>query len=124
MVPGVSYRARFEAVGDAGALVIARTRVRARLREVTISELLVTPSTRGVQIARALLSDVVRHADADYVAACAASGTSERRALIHAGFLPAPYLGPSFTARRLSTQIPDPTRWFNWRCSIGDLELF
>ena len=46
-VPGISYCARLETAGDAGALVIARGRIRGRLREVTISELIVTPSVRG-----------------------------------------------------------------------------
>ena len=123
-IPGFSYRARFEMDGDAGALVIARGRIRGRLSEVTISELLVTPSRRGVQIGRAVVSDLVRTADADYVAACAASGTAERSVLARTGFLPAPRLGPHFTARRLDPAGLDPSRWANWRCSIGDLELF
>jgi GNAT superfamily N-acetyltransferase len=123
-IPGASYWARFEVEGDAGALVIARGRVRGRLREVTISELLVTPSSQGARIGQAVLSDLVRTADADYVAACAASGTAERDVLARAGFLPVPRLGPHFTARRLNSVGLDPCRWGNWRCSIGDLELF
>jgi GNAT superfamily N-acetyltransferase len=123
-VPGISYAARFDSSGDAGALLIARSRVRSHFREVTISELLVTPSVRGVQIARALLADLASHTDADYVAACAASNTAERQALARAGFLPAPRLGPHFTVRRLHSTELDPARWQNWRCSIGDLELF
>jgi GNAT superfamily N-acetyltransferase len=123
-IPGLSYRARFETEGDAGALVIARGRVRGRLRELTISDLLVTPSSRGIQIGRAVVSDLIRATDADYVAGCAASGTAERRVLARAGFLPAPRLGPHFTARHLNPVAPDPFHWANWRCSIGDLELF
>ena len=123
-IPGFSYCARFEMDGDAGALVIARSRIRGRLSEVTISDLLVTPSSRGVQIGRAVVSDLVRAADADYVAACAASGTAERGVLARTGFLPVPRLGPNFTARRLNPAGLDPARWVNWRCSIGDLELF
>ena len=123
-IPGLSYQARFEMAGGAGALVIARGRVRGRFREVTISDLLVTPSTRGIQIGRAVVSDLVRTADADYVAACTASGTAERDVLSRAAFLPAPRLGPHFTARRLNPVGLDPSRWVNWRCSIGDLELF
>ncbi len=79
---------------------------------------------RGVQIARALIADLVRSTDADYVAICAARGTTERQALARAGFLPAPWLGPHFTARRLDSTGLDPARWHNWRCSIGDLEIF
>ncbi len=123
-IPGISYAARLEILGDAGALVIARGRVRGRFREVTISELLVTPSIRGVQIARSLLAELASRTDADYLAACAATGTSERIALARAGFLPVPRIGPHFTARRLSSAGLDPARWSNWRCSIGDLELF
>ena len=91
---------------------------------MTISELLVTPSIRGVQIARALLSDLVSSANADHVAACAATDTPERTALARTGFLPVPRIGPYFTARRLSSAGLDPSDWANWRCSIGDLELF
>jgi GNAT superfamily N-acetyltransferase len=123
-VPGLSYVARFEMVGDAGALVIARARARGRFREATISDLLVTPSSDGVRIGRALVSHLVREADADYVAACAARDTAERHVLALSGFLPAPRLGPHFTARRLNPVGPDPTQWASWRCSIGDLELF
>jgi GNAT superfamily N-acetyltransferase len=123
-VPGMQYQARLDTAGDAGALVIARGRMRGRFREVTISELLVTPSIRGVQIGRALISDLMRNADADYVAACAASGTPERQALARAGFLPIAGIGPHFTARALRTDGRDPSKWANWRCSIGDLELF
>ena len=123
-VPGIFYGARLETAGDAGALVIARGRVRGRLREVTISELLVTPSTRGARVARMLLSELIDTADTDYVAACAASGTTARQALARVGFLPAPCIGPHFTTRRLSSVGLDPSRWASWRCSIGDLELF
>ena len=49
---------------------------------------------------------------------------ADRRVLARSGFLPAPRLGPHFTARRLDQSAPDPSRWGNWRCSIGDLELF
>jgi len=123
-IPDMTYWARFDMVGDAGAFVIARGRVRGRLREVTISELLVTPSERGVQAGRTVLAELLRHSDADYVAACSASGTPERSVLIRAGFIPAPRLGPHFTARRLATLTLDPLQWDNWRCAIGDLELF
>jgi GNAT superfamily N-acetyltransferase len=123
-VPGMHYQARLDIAGDAGALLIARGRLRGRFREITISELLVTPSLRGVQIARALISDLIRNADADYVAACAAGGTPERSALARSGFLPIAGIGPHFTARALRSDGRDPSRWANWRCSIGDLELF
>jgi hypothetical protein len=77
-----------------------------------------------MQIGRALLSDLARHVDADYMAACTATGTAEQRILARSGFIPVPRLGPHFTARRLHHDGIDPTEWRNWRCSIGDLELF
>jgi GNAT superfamily N-acetyltransferase len=123
-IPGLSYQGRFEASGDAGALIIARGKVRGRFRELTISELLVTPSPRGIEMGRALLLDLVRTSDADYVAACAAPHTPERDVLTRARFFSAPGLGPYLTARGLLPVRLDPTRWRNWRCSIGDLELF
>jgi hypothetical protein len=123
-IPGPSYHARFETAGDGGALIIARGRVRGRFRELTISELLVTPSRRGIEIGRALLLDLVRTSDADYVAACGVPRTPERDVLAAARFFPAPRLGPHLTARGLLPVSLDPTHWRNWRCSIGDLELF
>jgi GNAT superfamily N-acetyltransferase len=123
-IPNMTYWARFEMAGDAGALVVARGRVRGRLREVTVSELLVTTSHRGIELGKAVLVDFMRATDADYVAACAASGTTERSVLLGSGFFPIPRLGPHFTARALRTDGPDPSRWDNWRCAIGDLEVF
>lgn len=123
-IPGLKYYARFETTGSEGALIIARARLRGRLRELTISELMVTPSARGVRLGRAALSGLARSADADYVAACAAAGTAERDTLIRAGFLPVPHIGPHFTARPLDPAALNPARWANWRCSIGDLEVF
>jgi GNAT superfamily N-acetyltransferase len=123
-VPGLTYQARFETAGDAGALLIARGRSRGRLREVTISELLVTPSSRGVQLGRDVLSSLLSSADADYVAACAFAGSADRSVLARSGFLPIPRIGPHFTTRRLTHNGPDPSTWASWRCSIGDLELF
>jgi GNAT superfamily N-acetyltransferase len=123
-VPGESYWARFETNGDAGALIIARGKTRGRLRALMISELMVTPSSRGMKLGRALLADLARTTDADFIAACTAPGTIERRVLARSAFFPAPRLGPHFTARRLDLGGLDPSDWHNWRCSIGDLELF
>ncbi len=123
-IPGLEYYGRFETSGSEGALIIARARIRGRFREVTISELMVTPSARGIQLGKAALSRVARSADADYVAACAAAGTTERDVLLRSGFLPVPNLGPHFTARPLDPAALNPARWANWRCSIGDLEVF
>jgi GNAT superfamily N-acetyltransferase len=123
-IPGHTYGARFEATRDARALIVARSRLRGHLRELTISELLVTPSSYGVQLGRALIRDLIHEIQADYVAACAARGTAERRVLARSGFLPVPRLGPHFTARPLNAVGPDPSNWASWRCSIGDLELF
>ena len=123
-IPGIAYRARFETVGDAGALVIARTRMRSRFREMTISELLVTPSERAIRLGREVVSALANDGTADYSAGCAAKGTAERIVLVRAGFLPVPCVGPHLVARRLALDGLDPLQWPNWRCSVGDLELF
>lgn len=123
-IPRLSYWARFDVAEGVGALVIARGKIRGGFREVTISDLLVTPTSKGVRVGRALVSNLLREVDADYVAACAARGTPERRVLSGTGFLPVPHCGPNLIARDLNAARLDPSRWVNWRCSVGDLELF
>ena len=56
----------------------------------------------------------------------AASGTTERRALTMAGFLPAPRVGPILTVRPLDETAEQTSlfHWSGWSASIGDLELF
>ena len=43
-----------------------------------------------------------------------------------AGFARLPRVGPNFTFRALAlpSDLPDPSRWESWCCSVGDLEVF
>jgi len=106
-------------------VIIARPRIRGKLRELTLSEILCTPDTKGIKIASSLIGHIATLSDADYLAACAAPGSTERQVLRRAGFIPFSFKGPHFTVRTLGAGlIPDPTVWTSWRLSIGDLEIF
>ena len=124
-IPDFQYHALIQVGGSSGAVIIARPRMRGKLREITLSEILCTPDTRGIRIASSLIGHIAKLSDADYLAACAAPGSSERRVLRYAGFIPFSMSGPHFTVRLLDPGFtPDPTLWSSWRLSIGDLEVF
>jgi GNAT superfamily N-acetyltransferase len=123
-VPGISYDARWQTHGDAFGLIIFRQRIRKGLRELSISELLLSESKTGIQLGSSLLDNVARESNADYMIATAAKNTPEQSALKDAGFYPLPYMGPSFTVKPLQQLENDILDWQSWRCSIGDLEVF
>jgi len=124
-IPGVDYCALWDFQNDSGAVVIARSRARGRLRELTLSEILATPDQKGTNMAAALIGRIAARLNVDYIAACAAPGTMERQILREAGFLPFSIPGPRFMVRPLNSSLaPEPTSWDSWRLSIGDLEVF
>jgi len=120
------YGALWHSEGDAGAVVIARERVRRGLTGIVLSEVLVRGGERGERAATKLVGKIAARSGADYLVAIAARGTSERRALRAAGLLPVGRRGPHLTVRELSP-LPTaivPTSWHGWRLGAGDLELF
>jgi len=121
--PAYGALRRFE--GDAGAIVIARERVRRGVRGIVLSEVLVRGGERGERAAAELIGKIAR-SGADYLAAIAARGTPERRALRAAGLLPVGRRGPHLTVRELAPPPPAiaPASWHGWRPAAGDLELF
>ncbi len=125
-IPGFQYRALWDLDESGGAALVFRTRRRYGLRELSLSEVLVTPGRAGRQRGRRVLHRVLRNAEADYAVALAPWRSPAARVLLRSGFLPAPRLGPHFTARTLnpSPDLPDPSRRSSWHHSIGDLELF
>jgi len=126
-IPGFAYGARWLFRGGSGAAVVFRQRARGGRRELTLAEVLVTPSARGAALGTLLLSRMAAGIRADYAAALAPARSHTAAALGMAGFLPVPNLGPHFTVRKLrgSRHLAlDPADWRSWWCSLGDLELF
>lgn len=125
-IPAFEYWAAWSRKSEHGAAIVCRIRSYRGLRELRLCEVLVGRTPRSIRFAAELIGDVVRGADPDYAAAIAASGTPERRALLSAGFIPAPRVGPVLTVRPLSQDKRefDPLLRSAWRLSIGNLELF
>lgn len=125
-IRGFRYRAAADLDGGEGALLVWRVGRRRGLRELLLSEVLVTPSLRGVRRAGRLLRRVCFRAGADYAAAAAPWRSPEAVALGLAGFGPTPRLGPIVTVREV-TPGPDWAQaraWTGWRFAVGDLEIF
>lgn len=126
--PGLDYECHHDLGSDGtGAVVILRRRRRRGLREVAVTELLVTPDPPAVERAVSLLRSAEIRGEADYLVASAARGTPELRALRCAGCLPMRGLGPRLTVRstgRPGFSVPSPLVWQSWRWSLGDFELF
>lgn len=135
-IPDRHYHALWERRGTGAAALCFHGRRRRGRREVTLSEVLLTPDRSGRRLARELLDRLVREVDADHLVAVAAAGTPERRVLGRAGFLPVPFAGPRLTVHLLSSEstpphstpaspLPvDPCSRESWRPGIGDLEIF
>ncbi len=125
-IPNFHYQARSLWEDEAGAAVIFLSKERRGLRELSLSEILLSPGEAGLRVGRQLLRDVASEAQADYMVACSAQKTPEAAALTANGFMAIPGLGPHFTALPLNRcgEVSNPFLWENWRCSIGDLEIF
>ncbi len=123
-IPGFVYHARYRTENNSAALIIFRNRQRKGLQELSISELLV--SHEGAKLGKDLLEETIQTSGADYAAAIAANKTVEQRLFRKSGFLPVGKRGPTLTVRQLQNLVPEINilDWNNWRCSIGDLELF
>lgn len=121
--PGVSYGALWKMDGATGALLVARTRRRRGLTEVTLSELLLSEDQEGRRAAAELIGRIAASPRVRYLAALAVRESSERKAVRASGFFPLP-CGPRLAVRQLNTEEPDPTLLCSWRPSVGDLELF
>lgn len=110
---------------DAGALVVFRQRRRRGMKELTITELLLSRGTEGVRCGSSLVRQLIDNSGADYAVASAVRQTVERTTLLKSGFFPWSIPGPRLTVRTLGADVqPDPSAWSSWRPSIGDLELF
>lgn len=118
-IPDVRYHAAFEAEREPVGLV-ARTRVRKGLVELSLADVLVPEGGEGA--AARLIRRACRASGGDYAVAIAAWGTPAAGALLRSGFVPLPRTGPLLTVRELAER--PPASWSDWAPCIGDLELF
>jgi GNAT superfamily N-acetyltransferase len=123
-IPGFRYFARFHRDAEDSALLIYRLRTRGKFIELSLSEVLVTESNKGIEIGRTLLKEILRDSNADYAIGIAATNTPEKNVLKRAGFFPLGKFGPIVTVKQLNDLPFHVFDWSNWRCSIGDLEIF
>ena len=125
-IPGIRYSVKHAQKKNASAMMIYRERFRNGMKELSISELFMSVGNAGISLARDVVEESLRESSADYAISLAAQKSAEQAALYHARFFPIPRLGPVFTVRELNMNdsYPPISDWKNWRCSIGDLELF
>lgn len=105
------------------ALVVYRVRTRRGLRELSISELFLERSWRGVNAARRALLDAVGRTAPHYAVAGFRAGAWESAAFASAGFVPAPRSGPTLTLLPLQS-AGAPRYASDFAATIGDFELF
>jgi GNAT superfamily N-acetyltransferase len=119
----LDYRAvRMEEGGATKGLAVFRVRPRGRLREATVSELIVPAG--DLATARRLLRAVRRSASVDHLTCHFPSGGTAARAASRSGYLRVP-LGITLVTRDLGHTVePDPTRLSAWSLTLGDLEVF
>jgi GNAT superfamily N-acetyltransferase len=125
-IPGFQYHANSRMEGDAAALIISRTRTRHGLKELSLSEVMVSPDSAGIGLGTDLLKEELSASSANYAVAIAADNTPEQRVLRNLKFIQLKKKGPILVLNQLNKQKLnlDVLSWSNWRCSIGDLEIF
>jgi Acetyltransferase (GNAT) domain len=122
--PGHRYKFTLDDSGR--ALVVHRVRRRAGAREVAICELIFDRRRATVRDLSRVIRRVLRSSEADYGVVAPPLDTRSSMALVLAGFVPAPRMGPILTVRPLSDAmlLPDPLTMRSWGMTIGSLELF
>lgn len=124
-IPGFRYLALWDFDNHGDVVGIFRVCKRRGLRELRLCELMMNGKPRARRVAD-VIQAAGRVAEADFIATMAPISSRAGRALVRAGFLPAPYLGPIVTVLPLqgARGEPNPLDRSSWAFSIGDLELF
>jgi len=125
-IPGFEYDAKWRTEKDAAAVIIFRQKIRKTWKELSLSEILLTAGTSGVELAKKMIEEAAQSKAADYAVAIAARGTPEEDALRAARFSRFRGVGPVLVVKELN-RLPEKIQlfdWSTWRCSIGDLEIF
>jgi GNAT superfamily N-acetyltransferase len=120
--PFVTYRAIYRQNPGAGCIIF-RPSGRLGMKEVVLSELLMPEYDR--ELASALLKDMVKSLNADYIVAYFPEPSFERDVLRSNGFHDLPFQGINFAVNNLN-DVPGlvPWQFDSWELSLGDLEIF
>jgi GNAT superfamily N-acetyltransferase len=121
-VPLLHYRVAEERDGGTlrGALIY-RVRSRGRLREATLSDLLIPRGDRAC--ATRLLRRAARDEDVDHLTCSFPAGSDQAAAARRTGFLPSPK-GLTLVANPLRELPTDVFDLGSWSLTLGDLEVF
>jgi GNAT superfamily N-acetyltransferase len=121
-VPGLDYRAiPVMRSGRMCGLGIGRVRARSGLRELTLTEVLVSPGDRAA--ARAVLR-TARRGGTDHVATHLPEGSTAARSCLASGYLTTRRVGLTLTTLPLHAVPGDPRTPGSWALSLGDVEVF
>ncbi|OZC03419.1 GNAT family N-acetyltransferase [Rubricoccus marinus] len=124
-IPGSDYHVAVRGDGSGGALLVVKTRLRGRIRELRVCDVVANESAESRRNARVLLRRAGRlaHVDAVIVMPTPEARWSD---LARAGYVPVPRSGPTLTVYPLDLApgVPRPTLLNNWSSSIGAFELF
>ena len=124
-IPAFQYEAKWRSTGSSTALILFRKKIRRGLQELSLSEVLPSEKEGSIQLCSQLIKEAAKESGADYMVALAQKRTPEAEVLRQSGFIRIG-TGPVLIVNQLnnSENCPDILDWSNWRCSIGDLELF
>jgi hypothetical protein len=119
--PTIPYHAvTVEEKGRIVAGAVFRTNTRYGMREIVITELLL--SRLDASLARRVVKQLIRAVKADYLIAYFPAGSFHRQAL--RGFIQAPKMGMTLVANPLNVPFSDLSELPRWGISLGDLEFF
>jgi hypothetical protein len=122
--PLLDYRAvRLEDAGGLRGIALFRARMRGRLREASVADVVVPRGDVGT--ASRLLRAVARAGHVDHVTCSFASGTDGARAALRSAFVPA-RRGATVVVNDLRPERsePDVRSLASWAFTLGDLEVF
>jgi len=109
--------------GELSGCAIFRPNGRLGMREIVLSELILSRTNQDV--ASGMIKDMIKHIKADYIVAYFPERSFEREMLHKNGFRNLPLQGINFTVNNLNEFAGiQPQHFESWDLSLGDLEVF